>query len=121
VCWSRKPPVPEVIRERSSVLPQLGQTSWSIAWSPTTCINFANAAPRILRGSKQDRLTGAKVTASAVDGVTVGSRIIGTPLATGRSPPRRTELVFLFLIEIPLNQKVIVSRHPSITSRPSEL
>jgi hypothetical protein len=61
----------------------------------STCINFgiANAAPRILRGSKQERLAGVKVAASAVDGVAVGSRIIGTPLAIGRFPPKRPKVI----------------------------
>src|SRR4029077_19500302 len=42
VCWSGRLSVPEVIRERHSVLPQLGQTSRSIVWS-TTHVDFGIA------------------------------------------------------------------------------
>ena len=42
VCWSGRLSVPEVIRERRSLLPQLGQTSRSIVWS-TTRVDFGIA------------------------------------------------------------------------------
>src|SRR4029077_20648956 len=46
VCWSGRLSVPEVIRERRTVLPQLGQTSRSIVWSHPRRLWYRHAAPR---------------------------------------------------------------------------
>jgi len=73
VCWSGRLSVPEVIRERRSVLPQLGQTSRSIVWS-TTRVDFGIAMLHLEALGRGQWATiawcGAKVAASVAEATT---------------------------------------------------